>query len=203
MNLDGLVEMVASYTKRPDLTSQIRTYFIPLAEARIGRDLRSMENERYAEVTPVDAENGAELPADFGAPLAIHVKGNSWPLASTGPDSLKKWQSVSSAENPLFYYIAASKTDAGKKAVYTAPYNGAALEVSYYSRPELTDAANTNAVLDRYPQLYLYASMLELHVWEKNAEALATIQGSYTDEIGAINRDAERARGAKPAMEIV
>lgn len=198
MNREQLIAMVADYTTRADLTQQIGDYFIPLAEARIGRDLKSLENEAFTTVSVVD-DSGADLPADYGSPLAAHLVGRRIPLAAASLDSIEKYRRLSG--NPMFYYIGASRSTPGAKALFLAPGTGD-VELTYYAQPKL-EPGGTNPVLERYPQLYLYATSLELRVYEQNPDALSLIQGTYGEEINGINRDASRSRGAKSAMEIV
>ena len=85
MNRDDLVAQVESYAKRTDLTGDILSSFLPLAEARIGRDLKSAENETIVEL-PAVSDNPFDLPEDYGQIRALTVAQNRGPKTLVSVD---------------------------------------------------------------------------------------------------------------------
>ena len=73
----------------------------------------------------------------------------------------------------------------------------------YYNRPLLATGSAQNAVLDRWSQVYLYGTLTELHIFERDDARATSAAGLFDQEIARINRDASRARGDKPAMRRV
>lgn len=204
MTRDEIVQLIISYSKRADLQTEIETYFLPLTESRIGRDLKSFENEAQADVTfPADS-NIADLPADYGNIRAVYPPGgNGRALKSVDIMTLAIYRQANG--KPGVYNIRGKGGEgvAQLSELEVRPYGGGdVLPIFYFTRPQFGAAGEANSVSTRWPQLYLYASLIELHIWEKNAEGLAFVNGLYVPEIKTINRDADRARGSKPAMRI-
>lgn len=194
---DELVATVESYSKRDDLTSEIETLFIPIAEARIGRDLKSAENETQLEVI-VSTSVPIDYPDDYGQIRALDVAttGGAFTLRAVDLHTINRHQRNDNLE-----------TQRGPE-VYTArdsqfiirPSQNGTFTLFYWFKPSLPDGASENAVLDRWLELYLYATLTELHRWELNPAAVQQAQEIYQQEIQRINRDSSRALGDKPAM---
>jgi len=201
---DEIVQLIISYSKRPDLQTEIEEYFLPLSESRIGRDLRSFENETTADVTfPLDS-NIAQLPADYGMIRAVYPPGgNGQALKSVDTISIAIYRQQPG--RPGVYNIrgAGGGGVSELSEIEVRPYGGGdVLPIYYFTRPQFGVNGEANAVSVRWPQVYLYAALIELHIWEKNAEALQFVNGLYGAEVKPINRDAARARGSKPAMRM-
>ena len=186
-----LVTMIVSYSKRADLSAQIIEYFIPLAEARIGRDLKAAENEAALLMQPVASP--FDLPDDYGQIRALWSAQSRGPLTLVSLDlhTINHWNQ--SGGDPRVYNIANGQID-------VRPYAGGDFTLYYFTRPELASDTATNGILDRWPQLYLYGSLVELNIWAQDAVQRDLALSAYNGEVVTINRDAERARGDKPAM---
>ncbi len=136
MDRDGLVEMVESFTKRADLTTEIETYFIPLCEARIGRDLKSDENLAVDDSSYAGASSSPlALPDDFGAIFALEYQAGGGPvtLTSMNRHAINKWKQ--SGGTPARYSI-------GGNGIEVRPFASGDYVLSYYSRPSLTDGTS-------------------------------------------------------------
>lgn len=194
MTRDELVAMVASYAKRGDLDVQITSMFIPLAESEIGTDLKSAENEASTELEVTD--NQFALPPDYGSIRAVQNKqsGGTRTLTSLDLHSINNWPETGGS--PARYLIQSG-------LVTVRPFVAGTYPVFYYSRPQLTSGDDSNAVLDRFPQLYLYATLTQLRLWQVAAgdpAVIAATEPLYNQTVTKINKDADRARGEKPAM---
>jgi hypothetical protein len=189
-----LVADVQSYAKRADLTTLITSTFIPYAESRMGRDLRSRENESIE--TWVAASSPLVLPADYGQIRSIEVAQDRGPktLVSVDLQTLNQYP-TSDPSPPMVYAISG-------QSIYVRPAGSGDFTMYYWSRPAITPTEG-NAVLVRWPQLYVYATLVELHRWERDADQAQLALDDYRAEVARINRDASRADGAKPAMRRV
>jgi hypothetical protein len=189
------VAAVESYSKRPDLANEIETLFIPIAEARIGRDLKSAENETQLEVV-VTVADPIPYPDDYGQIRAIDVArtGGAFTLRAIDLHTINNWNSQEGVSGPAEVYTAADSQ------FIIRPSQTGTFTLFYWARPQLPTGASENAVLDRWLELYLYATLAELHRWEVNPDAAAQATAVYQQEIVRINRDAARALGDKPAM---
>ncbi|MCK4866469.1 MAG: hypothetical protein KAT39_00360 [Alphaproteobacteria bacterium] len=195
---DQLVSAVESYSKRPDLTSEIETLFIPIAAARLGRDLKCAENETQLEVI-VTTAIPIPYPDDYGQIRAIDVArtGGAFTLRAVDLHTINNWSSQEGVSGPPEVYTAADSQ------FIVRPSQNGTFTLYYWAQPLLPDGSSENAVLDRWLELYLYATLVELHRWEVNPDAAAQATQVYQEEIQRINRDAGRALGDKPAMRLM
>ena len=191
MNRDDLVAQVESYAKRTDLTGDILSSFLPLAEARIGRDLKSNENDTILELP--GAVSPFDLPDDYGQIRALQVAQDRGPrtLKSVDLHTINNFSRQGGAAQ--IYSIAGLQ-------VTTRPATAGDFTLIYWNRPELLTGTAENAVLDRWPNVYLFSTLHELHIFERDPEQATLTLGVYDRDVARINRDAGRARGDKPAM---
>ena len=70
----ALQTAISNYLSRTDLTSQIQDIFIPFAENRLRRELRTNEMLSYTTLTLTN--NVATLPADFLEMRELHFDSN-------------------------------------------------------------------------------------------------------------------------------
>ena len=84
--------------------------------------------------------------------------------------------------------------------VTTRPTTAGDFTLFYWNQPRLPDGSSENLVLDRWPNIYLFGTLAELHIFERDANQSAITRGLFDREVARINKDAGRARGDKPAM---
>ena len=191
MTRDELVDQVEQYAKRTDLTAEILSIFLPQAEARIGRDLKSNENDIVLPLPGVASP--FDLPDDYGQIRALQVEQDRGPrtLKSVDLHTINNHSQQGTAAR--IYVIAA-------RQVITRPATAGDFTLFYWNRPSLPDGTSENDVLDRWPNVYLFGTLAELHIFERDQENAATTRGLFDNEVARINKDAGRARGDKPAM---
>jgi len=191
MNKLELSELVVLFSHRPDLSDDILATFIPLAEVRIGRELKSSENEVSLLMQPTD--NDFDVPADFSTIRGIQFHGNEGPHTLTSLDlhTINQWRQTGGT--PQRYLITARK-------IQVRPFVAGDFDLFYYQKPALPLDTSENAVLDAWPNLYLYASLIELNVFAQDDEQLTVNIGAFDIEVKQINKSADRGRGDKPAM---
>jgi len=191
MNKQELVDLVVLFSHRPDLAADILETFIPLAEVRIGRELKSSENEAAIVLQPT--ENNFDVPADFSTIRSLQVAASGGPHTLTSLDlhTINQW--AQTGGTPQRYVIATRK-------IQVRPFLAADFTLFYYQRPALPTDTSENAVLDAWPNLYLYATLIELNVFSQDDEQLKVNVQAFGVEVGQINKSADRGRGDKPAM---
>lgn len=144
---------VANWLDRSDLTSRIPE-FIALAEAQIARDLRIRENEKR--VTATISTEYFDIPTDFIEMRNFQL--NTTPVTQmeyASPEQLDIFNPDSTAGNPLFYTIHGSEFQ-----VKPVPDGNYTAEMTYWYRPTAFSAdADTNTILTRYPDIYLYGAL--------------------------------------------
>lgn len=181
MTYAELKASIATYMHRADLESVIPT-FIQLAEGGLFRELSPPETETI--VTGVTVDGYAVLPADFGTlqKLTVTVGGITRSLEYI---ALANVGTV--AGEPGYYSF-----EAGKLRIYNTD-DGQAYALHYLpSMAPLSTLAPSNWLLEKAPDLYLYASCLEAakHIRDdQEAIKLLTMVTSLTD---SVRRMAER-----------
>jgi hypothetical protein len=181
--------------------------FIQLAHTRINLGLRAPFMEKTAALSVSTSRIAA--PADFAAAKRLWLDGSfDNPLSPTSPDRLADLRACySSGQQPQWYAIEGDTTGGseslteGEHFVF-APDPGATTysgKLLYTRRlPALAAGGDTNIVLARYPNLYLYGALDE-------AGAYSDDQRSYGERfelmMAGINAQArsDAYAGATPA----
>jgi hypothetical protein len=191
MNRGELESLVASYMHRTDLATQIPG-FIDFATKRLGRMLRSQENETT--LTWVTDQNPFVLPADYRGMRAVSVAQDRGPKTLTAV-SLQQINRLASIGIPATYAVSG-------KTITFAPYQASTITIDYWNEPAaLNTGTDTNAVLTEYPYLYLYASLVEAAIYVEDAEKASTMSDvllGEVDQVNSMSRDANA--GGLPSM---
>ena len=145
----------SGYLHRTDLTAKIPD-FIKLCESRLNRRLRLIEQEYESTLTAtVSSRTGTTMatPTYFGTPIALWCTTYQprYELTYVNPDQLPVTTSNSASD----YYT----VDQG----YIATENPADSAYTYtlrYLKTLNLQTTLTNDVLDKYPDLYLYGTLL-------------------------------------------
>ena len=184
MNYQELKRDWKEWSHRPEITDTMLDTVQRMATSRLGRDLRTHENT---------AERLVSVPED-GYPLNGRVK---------------QIQQVSDAGGTLCRYVPPSNfrarlggkdyTVRGGRLVLSVPGD---VTMIYWEEPDqLVADADSNAVLEQWPSIYLYAGLVEIFRYTQDAEAVQIYMPQYRMEIAEINKQAQAARvGNAPVM---
>ena len=194
MTPEELGEVVADYAHRADLLERINTRFVPYAAQRIGRDLRSEEQEKK---TTFDVQvNPFPLPADWSTPRLIQYLEDRGPrtlLSSTGHFTYRVDSRTGLGGAPVYYEIRS-------RAIEFSPFQSGDYTLSYYAKVAL-EANTNNELIDAFTPLWINAAMVELHTWTQDMALRKVALDMYTGEKDVINRNAEWARREAPAVQ--
>jgi len=195
MTRDELEALAISYSHKPELTSDLFDDFFALAGSRIGRDLKSTENET-ALLAETYATNLNAVPSDYGSMRALEYAKSSGPvnLASRDLASINDFRA--SGGDPRVYLVRARIID-------IRPFVAGDYNLYYYHRPVLAAGDSSNAVSITWPNVYLSALLVEIQLWAQDQRNLEVARGNYKSEIAETNREASRSQGDKPAMRKV
>jgi hypothetical protein len=182
-----LISALESYGHRPDLTDEITDLFVPLALKRIGRKLRAQENE--ATETYTDQASPLTKPALFGSVRVLLHQAASGPRALVSMADQARWP-LDRSGGPTEPYA----YDVDSTGIVISPSQQSDYTLKYFAVPVVTAASPTDPALTAYPQLFLYAGLIELHRWDRDREARLDALDAFDAEIKDINRAAERAR---------
>ena len=187
-----LKNLVSSYLHRKNLTTEL-DYFVDFATIRIGSELKCAENEVNTSYQMI--ANPDNLPADFGNLRSFRY------TISTGTLVLKSTTSQMMARHskailPQFYIVRGKTIETAGTSLNTD------FHIDYFAEPaHLATDTDTNAVLDKYTYLYLYACLMEGFFYVQDEAGQARAEAQYLKELRRINAYANEQRaGNSPAM---
>ena len=191
-NFAELTALVVDYAHRPELLERCQNIFVPFANLRLGRDLRSMDNEAVASLDGSILGDPMALPDDFGSIRSLWFDGQNGPHRLRSRDEVAITRTPKNGNIPRFYMIR-------DNAITTRPFSQGLYTLSYHTVPVLDATNDTNDVLTNYPYLYLYAALLELQVFVQDSEQRQGAVDTYNSEVKLVNRQVSRARADSPA----
>ena len=195
MNRGDLETKIAAYIHRTDseLLDEIPG-FIDLATNRIGRDLRSAENQTILEPF-APADQVSDLPDDFRAVRDIsYLQGAARVvLRSSSPVGMSRFQQT--GNRPTFYRLIG-------KSIEITPFQAKEFRLVYFNAPAaLETETSENKILTAYEQIYLYASLIEAYFFTQDAGGRDLAASTYTSEVEAENlRTSKADAGDRPAI---
>lgn len=187
----SLVTSIQNWTARSDLNSVIPD-FITLAEARINRDLKVRQMLSTVGLT---ASGGSfDLPSDIISIVRVSISDSGYdrqlePLPSSA--NLNNRQGVA-----IGYVVE------GSVAKIVGGSGNEDVTLSYYGKiPAVSTSANW--LITNYPDIYLYATLLESAPYIGNDPKIAIWQAGYEAAIDSLNRtDSESRFGASPRVRL-
>lgn len=188
---DWLKGAIADWLHRDDLTERIPD-FIMLAEQRLNRlqRVRAMQVEDVLELAP--GVRTAALPPDFNTPVAawMDVPIGRVQLTPAAPELLPV---TTTPGQPQYWCIDGTSLSVERPADVEYP-----ITLRYYGLYQLSEAATINALLIKYPDLYLYASLIESAPYVRDPGQLGIWQDRYDRAVREITVNESRARGSVP-----
>lgn len=168
-NYSELQTAVGSWLNRSDLSSNIPD-FITLAEASFNRVLRT-RNQITRATSSVNAQYVA-LPTDLIELFNIQI--NTDPIKRLEQVSLDKADDLrssnSSSGTPAYFAITGNNIE-----LIPTPNDTKTIEIIYYAKITALSSTNTtNWLLDNYPDIYLYGTLVQAEPFLMNDERLGT-----------------------------
>lgn len=202
-NLSALETAVAEWLYRTGDTALAARAgdFIALFESDfiIDPEMRTLDMEEIDTTTIASA--ATQLPTGFLQAIRVKV------LGTTGPSLILDYVSPERAGvldvteqttgTSKYYTILAGQLFITPQA--WAPV-GATLELAYYNFTGLASASgNTNWLLQKYPNLYLYGSLMQAAAYVDNKDAVAEWKGARDEAMGKLAKTlVKRKMGAGP-----
>ena len=185
-----LQSSIADFLNRDDLAS-VTASFISLAEADMQRRVRHWRMEKRS-TAELDTQYSA-IPADFVEVIRMYVtSGDTKPLELISQAELldRKAKSLNTSGTPAYYAITA-----GEIEVYPAPDGTYDVELYYIaSIPALSDSNTSNWLLERYPDAYLYGSLIHSAPYLKDDARIQVWAALCQNAVDAINTESERSK---------
>ena len=128
--------------------------FVKLCETRMNRALRDLENEYVARLTP-DENGQALLPLGFRQLRMVNCEDSAPGLEYLTPAEAESRYGDASGGTPVAYSIVG-------QTLFLYPASTTSVILSYYGEvPALSDSRETNWVLEKHPDAYLFGSLVE------------------------------------------
>lgn len=174
---------VSDYTGRDDVT-HLFPRFTKLAESRLNRRLRVGDMEAETQIT-TDANGEVALPADY---LEMReVKDSAGRVLKA--NSLNALTRAYGNRGGVACAYAVVGT-----AFHVKPKGAATFDITYYQDIPTLTSNSTNWLLSRAPDVYLYATSMEVTRWAGDAERFQAAQSFYDEATSQLIIDDERAR---------
>lgn len=189
MNYTTLKTNVAAFLNRQDLTDVIPT-FIELGEAAINRQLR--HRKMLARATNNFQEHFLTLPDDFLQ--AKNIQLDLDPVVSLQYVTLEHADQLRAGPAqtpgiPRYYCIVGDQLEA-----VPIPAENYTVELTYYVKvPTLSDAEPTNWLIETFPDVYLYGTLVHTAPYLKDDVRVALWGSLYERAIEHANMESERS----------
>ena len=188
----GLRDAIESWSHRNDVASRLDD-FIDLAESEMLKWLRIRDMETRS--TAVTSGRYLSLPADFLEMRRLRMISGAqyFELLQSTPEGMYITQD--SGMPKLFTITSAIEFDRTPDSAYT-------VEMQYYGKPDALSSANTtNAILTRYPSIYLFGALWALYQWTLQEDKIEYFYSKFMAAVNSANREDKKGRhGPAPAM---
>jgi hypothetical protein len=177
---------ISNHLHRSDLTSRIPE-FISIAEARLGREVRSRLQE--VRVT-ASADDYMSVPSDYLVMRNVFLtaSGRRFKLQSIGADALIEMFPSTTSGRPTHYAIIGDELALGP-----SPDSGYTVEMWYYKRLAALSSA-VNSLFTSNPDLYLYASLAAAGPYVRDQKQLLLWETLYEKVKAQVNMNEEQGR---------
>lgn len=197
-NYGTLKTEIADFLDRSDLTAVVPT-FITFAHDKLNRDLRTRQMVQRATAS-VDSEYSA-LPANF---LQIRdIRLNTNPVTAlesiTSEQQNQERQRFGNTTRQPKYYTIVGETF----QVFPTPDATYECELAYYEKiPVMAADGDTNWLLTKCPEVYLYGALVHSSPYLKDDERTVIWQTLYRSIFDSLEREDDKSRfsGTTPRL---
>jgi len=184
-----------NWLARTDLQSRTPE-FIALAEARISREVESLNQEKRVTATLVADDEYVSLPTDVRKIIGVRLNTNPiTTLRYLVPGAIDREYPSTGTGKPRVYTVVGSE-------IYfrPPPDSGYTAEISYVGGIDaLTSDSQTNTFLLRHPDLYLHGSLAEAYGFLMDEARQVHHDQIFTRVLQAVQTDEDRVKyGGSP-----
>jgi hypothetical protein len=198
---DNLVKTIIDYSHREDLGTRVND-FILLAEAEMRSNpteaLKLNTGEVVSELLTSTTVKTIDLPVGFQSSrqFSITIENSIVDLKFRTPDQLVQRDDTGT---PCFFTIRANKIefDILPDQVYT-------VTVTYFAEfVPLSDTNQTNIVLAKYPNIYLFGALRHAFIYTQDVEQMVPYTSDFISAIASANLAEKSARyGPQPQVTV-
>jgi hypothetical protein len=187
-NYTTLVSTVADYLNRQDLSAQIPT-FIQLAESDLNTRLRC--REMIVRATTTNDDEYVRLPLDFLEGINLQLVGGQSPLRYITLDEADIVNARQGYNAPTFYSLMN-----GAIELVPPPATGVDVEIEmvYYGKiTALSEANQTNWLLLKAPDVYLYGALVHAAPFLMDDQRISVFGSFYSQRVEALNDESQKS----------
>jgi hypothetical protein len=187
-NYTTLVSTVADYLNRQDLSAQIPT-FIQLAEADLNTRLRC--REMIVRATTTNDDEYVRLPLDYLEGINLQLVGGKSPLRYITLDEADIVNARQGYNAPTFYSLMN-----GAIELVPPPATGDDVEIEmvYYGKiTALSDSNQTNWLLLKAPDVYLYGALVHAAPFLMDDQRISVFGSFYSQRVEALNDESQKS----------
>jgi hypothetical protein len=187
-NYTTLVSTVADYLNRQDLSAQIPT-FIQFAEADMNTRLRT--REMIVRATTTNDDEYVRLPLDFLEGINLQIVGGQSPLRYITLDEADIVNARQGYNAPTFYSLMN-----GAIELVPPPATGVDVEIEmvYYGKiTALSEANQTNWLLLKAPDVYLYGALVHAAPFLMDDQRISVFGSFYSQRVEALNDESQKS----------
>ncbi len=188
----GLKDSIESWSHRNDVANRLDD-FIDLAESEMYRHLRIRDME--TRTTATTSGRYLALPTGFLEMRRVRLISGAqyFELLYSTPEGM--YISQDSGIPGIYTITSQLEFDRSPDSAYT-------IEWQYYaSLSALSAGSPTNAILTRFPNIYLFGSLWALYLWALQEDKAEYYYGKFMQAIQTANREDSKGRhGPAPAM---
>lgn len=189
MNYTEITQLALSYADRNDeeVTSRI-DLFLKVVESRINRIIKTSGMSSRTTIATVTDQEYYSLPADFAGLRDIEFRATASSDARETYDYLPPAQMNAIADrnaNGHYYTLIADQLH-----ILPAKATGGVIEIVYFQKLDPLTSSNANNWLsDDYPDVYLFALMVEISAFVKDKESKALWDARFKEALIEIQND--------------
>jgi hypothetical protein len=187
-NYTTLVSTVADYLNRQDLSAQIPT-FIQLAESDLNTRLRC--REMIVRATTTNDDEYVRLPLDYLEGINLQLVGGQSPLRYITLDEADIVNARQGYNAPTFYSLMN-----GAIELVPPPATGVDVEIEmvYYGKiTALSEANQTNWLLLKAPDVYLYGALVHAAPFLMDDQRISVFGSFYSQRVEALNDESQKS----------
>lgn len=175
----GMIDSIGSFLNRGDMTAPAPD-LIRIAEGQLNRDLRV--SDMIVASTLTISTSSVALPADFLGMVSLELPaGSGMPMAYKRPEEIRalRQNAYQSTGTPIAWSVAGLKVE-----TVPAPSSSFVCPMLYYGAiPPLASNPAGNWLSLKYPDIYLYGSLLASAAFLKDDARTATWGQLYAQAI--------------------
>ena len=192
-----LQSSIADWLLRDDLTSVIPT-FISLAEAKFNRRIRDYRMVKRA-TAEVDTAYFA-IPSDWQENIRFQL--NTSPITTleyvTPDQAAEEKRLYNSSGRPAFFTMIGDQFQ-----IVPAPDSTYDAELTYYAKiPALSGSNTSNWLLEKAPDIYLYAALMEAAPYLDDDARVQVWGGMLEQSMNAIQIESDRAKTGSSSIRM-